>query len=92
MSTLLGKTLSNRYRADSFLGRGGTAEVYKVWDSHRNAWMAMKVLHEDLALDHTFLRRFKREDETLAHLQHPNIVRFYGMEQEGRTTFILMAR
>ena len=90
MSTLLGQVLLNRYRVDSFLGRGGMAEVYKVWDSHRNAWMAMKVLHEDLALDNIFLRRFKREAKTLEHLQHPNIVRFYGMEQEGRLIFMLM--
>jgi len=89
-SSLIGKILINRYRVDSFLGRGGMAEVYKVWDSHRNAWMAMKVLHEDLALDNVFLRRFKREAKTLEHLQHPNIVRFYGLEQEGRIIFMLM--
>lgn len=87
---MVGKILANRYRVDQFLGRVGMAEVYKVWDTHRNAWLAMKVLHEELALDHTFLRRFKREAETLAHLQHPNIVRFHGLEQVERTSFILM--
>jgi serine/threonine protein kinase len=87
---LIGQTLLDRYRVDAFLGKGGMAEVYKVWDTHRGVYLAMKLLHEDLALDNVFVRRFKREAQTLARLQHPNIVRFYGLEQEGRLVFMLM--
>jgi len=79
MSELTGKILSNRYRVDSFLGRGGMAQVYKVWDNRRMTFLAMKVLHEDLSLDRIFMRRFQREAQTLEKLQHPNIVRFYGL-------------
>ena len=32
MQNLVGTTIANRYRVDQFLGRGGMAEVYKVWD------------------------------------------------------------
>ena len=35
MSKLVGKFILNRYDVQEFLGRGGIAEVYKVWDSHR---------------------------------------------------------
>ena len=90
MSELTGKILSNRYRVDSFLGRGGMAQVYKVWDNRRMTFLAMKVLHEDLALDRIFMRRFQREAQTLEKLQHPNIVRFYGLEQDGRLAFMLL--
>lgn len=90
MRELVGKIILDRYRVDKFLGSGGMAEVYKVWDTHRNAWLAMKVLHSDLALDHAFLRRFRREAKTLERLQHPNIVRFYGLEQHDRLIFMLM--
>jgi len=85
-----GQTIANRYRVDQFLGRGGMAEVYKIWDTHRNTALAMKVLHEDLAVDRVFMRRFQREAETLAKLQHPNIIRFYGLEQEDRLAFMLL--
>jgi eukaryotic-like serine/threonine-protein kinase len=90
MSLQIGQLLLNRYRVDQFIGRGGMAEVYRVWDNLRMAWLAIKLLHADLAQDPNFLRRFRKEAENLARLQHPNIVRFYGMEQDGLLAFILM--
>ena len=90
MSSLVGKILANRYKVDSFLGRGGMAEVYKVWDNQRSVFLAMKVLHQDMAEDRVFLRRFKREAQTLSRLDHPHIVRFHGLEQDGRLAFMLM--
>ena len=90
MTELIGQTLLGRYRVEASLGRGGMAEVYKVWDEHRSVHLAMKLLREDLAEDKIFLRRFRREAQTLERLQHPNIVRFYGLEQDGDLAFMLM--
>jgi len=66
------------------------AEVFKVWDNERATYLALKLLREDLAQDRVFLRRFRREAQTLAKLQHPNIVRSYGLEREGLLAFMLM--
>ena len=90
MIDLIGQTLLNRYRVDALLGRGGMSDVYKAWDGQRGAYLAMKVLRADLAEDLAFLRRFRREAQTLEELQHPHIVRFYGLEQEKGLAFILM--
>ena len=90
MNDLVGKILVNRYRVDAFLGRGGMAEVYKVWDNQRMVYLAMKVLHQDMAEDKIFLRRFRREAQTLAKLEHPHIIRFHGLEQDGYSAFMLM--
>ena len=90
MSHLIGQVIQNRYGIREFLGRGGMAEVYRVWDNQRMSFLALKVLHEDLALDKIFIRRFAREANNLARLQHPNIVRFYGFERQGRLAFMLM--
>src|SRR5512136_688550 len=90
MSNLIGQTLLSRYRVDDFIGRGAMADVYKVWDQRRTAYLAMKLLREDLAMDTIFLRRFRREAQALAKLQHPHIVRFYGLEEDDLLAFILM--
>src|SRR3990172_5157132 len=90
MSDLTGKVIADRYRVEEFIGRGGMAEVYKVWDTRRSTTLAMKLLHADLALDRAWLRQFNREAETLARLQHPNIVRFYGLGQDGEQIFMLI--
>jgi len=90
MENLIGKTLSNRYRIDAFLGSGGMAEVYKAWDLNRSIYLALKRLHNELALDRVFLDRFYQEAQTLAELLHPNIVRFYGIESDDQTVFMLL--
>ena len=80
MVELIGQILAGRYRVDAFLGRGGMAEVYKVWDSQKAVFLAIKVLREDFAQDKIFLRRFRDEAQKLEKLQHPHIVRFYDLE------------
>ena len=90
MSNLIGKTLLNRYTVREFLGRGGMAEVYKVWDNQRNSYLAMKALHDKLAQNQEFLAYFRQEADTLAELTHPNIVRFYGFKKDRGHSFILM--
>ena len=90
MSELVSRTLLNRYRVDTFLGRGGMAEVYKAWDRRRSVYIAIKVLNEDLAEDYVFLRRFGREAQALELLQHPHIVRFFGFEESRGLAFLVM--
>ena len=90
MANIIGKILSQRYKIEESVGRGGMAEVYKAWDQQRATYLALKVLRQDLAQDLIFLRRFRREASTLERLQHPNIVRFYGIDQEATLVFMLM--
>jgi eukaryotic-like serine/threonine-protein kinase len=90
MNDLTGALLDQRYQVVQFVGRGGMAVVYKVWDTQRSVYLAMKVLNEDLAEDEIFLKRFKREAETLSRLQHPFIIRSYGLVQTHDLAFLLM--
>jgi eukaryotic-like serine/threonine-protein kinase len=90
MLSLVGEVISGRYKIEEAIGRGGMADVYKAWDQNRATYLAIKVLREDLAQDKIFLRRFQREAHTLERLQHPNIVRFYGLGQDKKLIFLLM--
>jgi eukaryotic-like serine/threonine-protein kinase len=90
MSYLIGEILAGRYRVDTYLGEGGMAQVYRAWDTERAASLALKLLRADLAQDTVFLRRFRREAVMLERLQHPNIVRMYGFEQDDLLAFIVM--
>ncbi len=85
-----GDVLAGRYRIDSRVGQGGMAEVYRVWDVKRSVYLALKLLPPDLAQDSTFLHRFQKEARVLEVLQHPNIVRYYGLEQDDVLAFMLM--
>ena len=90
MTAHIGDRLRDRYEMEEFLGRGGMSDVYLAFDTRRQVRVAVKVLREDLAEDVEFVRRFRREAEALAQLDHPNIVRFYSFERQGTTAFIVM--
>jgi eukaryotic-like serine/threonine-protein kinase len=90
MDDFTGRIFGERFQIETFIGRGGMADVYKVWDQRRAAYLAMKILNSDLAEDAVFLRRFKHEAQVLERLQHPNIVRFYGLEESDNLAYILM--
>jgi serine/threonine protein kinase len=90
MANLEGQTLKGRYRIEELVGQGGMAEVYKAWDARRSYYVAIKVIRPDLAADRAFLQRFRREAVVLENLRHPNIMRYYGFEEEGQIAFLVM--
>jgi len=87
--SIIDQTLLQQYRVDAFVASGGMGAVYRVWDLKRNAPLAMKVLHSDLADDPSVFKRFKREANALKRLTHPNIVPFYGLYETLDFAFLL---
>src|SRR5262249_7221553 len=65
------------------LGAGGMGDVYRARDRKLNRDVALKVLPELLASDFDRDRRFKREAQILASLNHPNIAAIHGVEEDG---------
>lgn len=74
--------LGNRYDLGQIVGRGGMAEVYEGTDTRLNRRVAVKVLRGDLARDPMFLERFRREAQSAAGLNHPNIVAIYDTGED----------
>ena len=75
-----------RYRLIELLGRGGMGEVWRAHDTAaNNRTVAIKLLPPQLAADHTFVQRFRREADAAAGLNNPHIIPIhqYG-EIDGR--------
>jgi len=80
-----------KYELLNKLGEGGFASVYLAKDTTLGRQVAIKVLNSQLpANDPTFLKRFEREAQTVAQLNHSNIIDVYEFGQEDGRYFIVM--
>jgi eukaryotic-like serine/threonine-protein kinase len=78
------------YVVQGLLGAGGMGEVYAAEDTRLKRRVAIKVLPDALAQDESRRARFEREAQSVAALNHPNIVTLYAVEHAGDTTFLVM--
>ncbi|MEJ2086058.1 MAG: protein kinase, partial [Acidobacteriota bacterium] len=85
----VGETLGH-YRLLKKIGQGGMGEVYRAEDTTLKRQVAIKLLPSSVAGDPSRLERFQREAETIAALNHPNIVTIYSVEQDRGLRFLTM--
>ena len=81
---------NGRYELHRRLARGGMADVFLARDQLLDRPVAVKVLFPEFATDPAFVERFRREAQSAANLNHPNIVAVYDWGQEQGTYFIVM--
>ena len=62
------------YEIVAAIGAGGMGEVYRAKDTRLGRDVAIKVLPAAVAKDQDRLRRFEQEAQTIAALNHPNIM------------------
>jgi eukaryotic-like serine/threonine-protein kinase len=84
------KTFGGRYEVQERVGAGGMAEVYRARDELLGRDVAVKVLSDRFAQDRAFVERFRREAQSAANLNHPNIVSLYDYGSDNGTYFIVM--
>src|SRR5262245_24369768 len=60
------------YQVLDRLGAGGMGTVYKARHRRMKRVVAIKVLSSDVSKDEKFIKRFQREVEVVARLNHPN--------------------
>ena len=77
--------LGGRYELGAVIGHGGMAEVRRGTDTRLGRAVAVKVLRADLARDPAFRARFRREAQSAASLDAPNVVAVYdtGEDEHG---------
>ena len=79
-----------KYKVLAEIGRGGMARVFKAQNSESGEVVAVKALLPELAGQPAFVKRFRREIETLRVLEHPRIVKILDVGEEGVVQYYAM--
>ncbi|MBZ0265914.1 SUMF1/EgtB/PvdO family nonheme iron enzyme [bacterium] len=79
-----------RYLIESNLGAGGMGMVYLARDERLGRRVALKMMHLQMSRDRSLMERFQREANTLALLNHPNIVTIYDLEEIDGQAMLVM--
>jgi serine/threonine protein kinase/tetratricopeptide (TPR) repeat protein len=77
------------YRIEDRLGAGGMGVVYRAWDEALRRPLAVKRLPHGKT-DETARRRFRREAQAAARLNHPAIVHIYEIVESEEGDWIVM--
>jgi serine/threonine protein kinase/tetratricopeptide (TPR) repeat protein len=86
---MIPETISH-YRIIKRLGAGGMGEVYLAEDTRLGRQVAIKLLPANLIGDQNAEKRFLREAQAAAGLDHPNICAIHEVNQEAGYNFIVM--
>src|SRR3954452_8771292 len=74
---MLGRVFLGRYETIRLLGEGGMGRVYLARQLDLGRQVVVKVMHDHIAADETFRKRFKSETLLMARFQHPYAVTLY---------------
>jgi serine/threonine protein kinase len=89
-SSLIGRTIAERYVPRAVVGRGGMGVVYAADDLHTGALVAFKALARQ-ERDAQKVRRFEREIEAMRRISHPSIVALHdhGWLSDSEPWFVM---
>ena len=88
-ASLLGTTLSGRYRLEARIGMGGMSTVYRAVDETLQRNVAIKLMNREVSGDSDHLVRFRREARAVAQLSHPHVVGVIDAgEDDGRSYIV----
>lgn len=80
-----------RYEVIRELGRGAMAAVFQARDPVLTRFVAIKVLHKDVAAaGATVLQRFFNEAKTVANLRNPHVVEVFDFGKAGKEYYLVM--
>ncbi|MBI3208890.1 MAG: protein kinase [Candidatus Solibacter usitatus] len=87
----ISRLLEGKYLLERRIGRGGMGAVYLCKDIRLNRRVAVKILLSELFGHGEALKRFEREAQAVARLNHPNVVQVYDFGPIGQMgAFLVM--
>ncbi len=79
-----------KYKLLDHVGSGGMSSVYLAEHVLMQRRVAVKVLPQNRVSDASYLARFHFEAQVAAVLDHPNIVRVFDLDNDGRIHYLVM--
>jgi serine/threonine-protein kinase len=80
-----------RFEVERELGRIGQGVVFLAYDPMLRRRVSLKVPHPGLLLDDDARRRFRREAEIVARLDHPNLLPVHEVVEDGTVLYLVTA-
>ncbi len=81
---------SSRYGSERFYAKGGSKQIFKVYDQSTGRFIAMGCLREEFCNDKTKQEQFLREARITSYLSHPNIMPVYNIGFRNEQPFFTM--
>jgi DNA-binding SARP family transcriptional activator/ABC-type glycerol-3-phosphate transport system substrate-binding protein len=78
------------YRLLERIGEGAFGVVHRAVQPHVGRDVAVKIIHAALANQPDFVRRFEREAQMVARLEHPHVVPLYDYWREPDGAYLVM--
>jgi WD40 repeat protein len=78
------------YQLIERVGRGGMGDVFRAFDIKLKREVAIKLIHRDGTKDEILLKRFEREANTVAKLEHAGIVPVFDYGFDNDSWYIVM--
>jgi len=85
-----GQFLAERYQVKSLLGAGPSGVVWRARDMEIEVDVAVKVFHSNLLQTREERNHFQSVIRGVRAIQHQNLVRIYGEEQDNDRCFVVM--
>ncbi len=87
----IGQEIIGQFRIVQRIGKGGMGAVYKAEQPAMGRFVAVKILHRQLASRADLVTRFRREARAMSRLTHPNTVRvfLYGQLDNGALYIVM---
>ena len=86
-----GTVLDGRYELGPLIGEGGMSWIYEAIDLGSELEVAIKLLRP-YAVSESMLDRFRLEAEAARKIEHPGIVKVFGIEADGELPYLVMER
>ncbi|MHA3774613.1 protein kinase domain-containing protein [Verrucomicrobiota bacterium sgz303538] len=82
--------IADRYDVTRALGDSNTGRLFLAQDRERDCPVRLHVLRSELTEDKALYTQLEREVDRVAAVQHPNLLRVYGLETIPEASFLVL--